>query len=202
MNSSSLQGSSSPSRRLAHAVTAVTTPVNVAAALLVLVALDSTGGTAGLAWGGVAALFAAAIPLAFIRRGVRHGDWSDHHVREREKRRMPLLVALASVVVGLVVLFAWSAPRELLALVAAMLVGLAVTLGVTHWWKVSIHTAVFSGAVVILVLVFGPVLFVTWPLIGLVGWSRVSVGDHTSGQVAGGAALGALVAAVVFSLLR
>ena len=189
-------------RSWARVISSITSPVNVAAALLVIVALHSSHGVVGLVWGAIAALFAAAIPLAFILRGVRRGDWTDRHVRDRQKRRGPLLFGLLSVVVGLVVLSAWSAPRELVALVAAMLVGLAVTLAVTHWWKISIHTAVFSGAVVILVLVFGPYLFLTWPLAGLVAWSRISVDDHTPAQVAGGAVLGGVIAAVVFTVLR
>ena len=50
------------------------------------------------------------------------------------------------------------AQRELLAAVAAGGVGLVVAAAVNHWWKMSIHTAVAAGALVILMLVYG------WPL--------------------------------------
>jgi membrane-associated phospholipid phosphatase len=40
------------------------------------------------------------------------------------------------------------------------------------------------------------------PLVLLVGWARVALQDHTPAQALAGAALGALVAASVFSLLR
>lgn len=59
-----------------------------------------------------------------------------------------------------------------------------------------------GGTAVILVLVFGPALLLVWPLVAVVGWSRIQFDDHTAAQVAAGAGMGALVAWSVFSLLR
>jgi hypothetical protein len=190
-------------RRLARLVTEVLAPAPIVAALLLVVAWQSAPTVAAAAaWGLVAALFASLLPFLFILRGVRRGRLTDHHVGVREQRRTPLLMGLASVLVGLALLAAWSAPRELLALVAAMLAGLVVSLLVTLGWKVSLHTSVAAGSIVILVLVFGPTLLVLLPVVGLIGWARVEVGDHSPAQVAVGALLGAAVAATVFSLLR
>jgi membrane-associated phospholipid phosphatase len=66
----------------------------------------------------------------------------------------------------------------------------------------SVHSAVAAGSVAILALVFGPLLLATAPLVALIGWSRVRLGDHTLAQVLVGAGVGAVVAASVFSLLR
>jgi len=156
----------------------------------------------GLALGAVAALFESILPFWYIVRGVRRGELSDRHVGERSQRLRPLLVAFGSVVVGAVVLVLLSAPRELLAAVAAGGVGLLVAAAVNHFWKMSIHAAVAAGACVILALVFGPLMLVTAALVGLVGWSRVRLGDHTWTQVLAGYAIGALVAGVVFAALR
>jgi membrane-associated phospholipid phosphatase len=51
-------------------------------------------------------------------------------------------------------------------------------------------------------LVFGPALLAAWPLVALIAWSRVQVGDHTPAQVLAGVALGIVVNATIFSLLR
>jgi len=40
------------------------------------------------------------------------------------------------------------------------------------------------------------------PIVALIRWSRVELGDHTPAQTVMGAGLGAAVAAVVFMLLR
>lgn len=153
-------------------------------------------------WGATTALFASGIPFAFILLAVRRRRLTDHHVRLRAQRPLPLLFGLASVVVGLALIRSLGAPQELVALVGAMVVGLLVALLITLRWKISIHTAVTSGSVATLVLVFGPALVLLAPVVALVGCARVAVRDHTPAQVVAGAAVGTVVAAVVFSALR
>lgn len=184
-------------------MTEVLAPAPIVAALLLVVAWRSAPTTTeAMAWGLLAALFASLLPFLFILRGVWRGRLSDHHVGIRAQRPIPLLMGIVSVLIGLGLLVAWRAPRDLVALVGAMTVGLVVSLLVTLGWKMSIHTAVAAGAAVILVLVFGPPLLALSPVVGLIGWSRVEIGDHTPAQVAMGAVLGAVVAAAAFSLLR
>jgi len=189
--------------RLARLVTEILAPAPTVAVLLLLVAWHSAPTAAdALRWGVLAALFASFVPFLYIVRGVRRGRLTDHPVRVREQRRLPLLVGVASVVIGLTLLALWGAPRELVALVASMVVGLVSSLLVTLVWKISIHTAVVAGAITILVLVFGWPLLVLAPLAVLVCWARVAVRDHTTTQTAAGVLLGATVAAVCFTLLR
>ncbi|MFF1837438.1 phosphatase PAP2 family protein [Streptomyces sp. NPDC058231] len=104
--------------------------------------------------------------------------------------------------VGILVLVIFDAPRELFALVIAMLVGLAATMVVTVWWKVSVHTAVAGGVVTILILAFGVALAPLALAIAAIGWSRVRLRDHTVAQTIAGALLGGLAAAVTFGILR
>lgn len=182
----------------ARAVTEIFAPVWLVAALLLLLGWHAGDPLLG----GVAALFESIFPFVYVLSQVRQGRLSDRHVGERSQRLVPLLVAFGSVVVGAVLLVALHAPRSLLAGVAAGGVGLLVAAAVNHWWKMSVHAAVAAGSCAILALVFGPVLLVTAPLIALVGWSRVRLGDHTLAQVLVGAAVGAVVAASVFATLR
>ena len=68
-------------------------------------------------------------------------------------------------------------------------------------WKISIHVAVIAGAVVILLLVFGTAAVVLIPIVVLVAWARIQLGDHTLAQTFAGSILGAAVAASVFSMI-
>ncbi len=189
--------------RLARLVTEVLAPAPTVAGLSLVVAWRSAPTAAeAVQWGLLASLFASVIPFLFILRGVMRRRLTDHHVRLREQRPIPLLVGSVSVLIGLGALAWWGAPREMVALVAAMLVGLVTSMLVTLFWKLSIHSGVSAGALVILVLVFGRGLLALTPLVGLVGWARVASGDHDVGQVLAGAALGMTVAGVVFSLLH
>jgi hypothetical protein len=189
-------------QRFARITTEFLAPGVLVSALLLAVGLHSVGGPRGLLWGLLAAVFASIAPMAYIIRGVRRGHWTDHHVTIHEQRRVPLLVGLGSVLIGLGLLLTLDAPRDLTALVVAMVAGLGVTVLITHRWKISIHTAVAAGTIVVLCLVFGPWLLVGTVLVALIAWSRVELHEHTVAQVLGGMPFGAIVAGVVFTLAR
>ncbi len=189
--------------RLARLVTEILAPAPTIVVLSLIVAWQSTPTAAeALKWGLLAALFASVLPFAFILLGVRRRRLTDHHVGVRQQRLIPFLFAAASMVVGLGLLGAWGAPSKVVALVAAMLAGLVTSILVTLFWKLSIHAAVIAVALTILTFLFGPWGLALTPLLGLVAWARVVVGDHDLAQVIAGAALGLTVAGVVFPLVR
>ncbi len=190
-------------RRLARLVTELLAPAPTATVLILAVALHSAASpAAALRWAVLAILFGCILPSLYIIRGVRRRQLSDHHVRVREQRALPILVGLASVLVGLALVVMLGAPRDLIAVVVAMAAGLVVSLLITLVWKLSVHTGTVAGTVIILALVFGPALLVLEVFSFLVGWARVELGDHTPAQAIAGGIIGALVAALTFSLLR
>jgi membrane-associated phospholipid phosphatase len=176
-------------------------PILVALALAVAWASSPTRAMAVL-WGTIAAVFTSVLPYALILRGVRRGRLSDRNISLREQRIRFGGVAIASILLGLAVLAVLDAPAEMLALLASIAVGVACGWVVTLWWKISVHAAIAAGAATVLTLVFGPALLAVWPLVTLIAWSRVQVGDHTPAQVLAGVAVGIVVNATVFPLLR
>ncbi|WP_329565783.1 hypothetical protein [Kitasatospora sp. NBC_01266] len=160
------------------------------------------GRWSGVGWGLTAALFSGVIPILLIKLGERRGHWGDRHVRRRQDRLVVIPLIMASVTIGMTLLLVGGAPAALIALVAAMLASLVVILAITTVWKVSVHTAVSSGAITMLACSYGPWLLALYPLVALVGWSRVALRDHTLAQVLVGTALGAAVATPVFLALR
>jgi hypothetical protein len=189
--------------RLARVLTEAFAPAVLIALLLLLVGWQA-GAQAGVSrwWGLLAAVFVAGIPMLYVLRGVRAGRLGDHHIPERAHRRGPLLFGLASAAVGTAGLVFFGAPRELLALLGAGIVGLLVFAAVTAFWKMSIHSGVAAGTVAVLVALYGPVALAAAPLVPLIGWSRVRLAAHTSGQVIAGIATGAVIAGTVFPILR
>ena len=190
-------------QRLERLATELLAPAPTATILILAVALHSAPSpAAALRWAVLAILFGCILPFLYIIRGVRRRQLSDHHVRVREQRPLPIVVALVSVLAGLALLVVLGAPRDLLAVVVAMAAGLIVSLLITLVWKISVHTGAVAGTVIILALVFGPWLLVLEVFAFAVGWARMELGDHTRAQVIAGGIIGALVAAVTFSLLR
>src|SRR5439155_24010028 len=167
-------------RRIARTITEVFAPAPTVAALLVVVSWHSAATAEdALRWAVVSVVFASLIPLAYIIRGVRQQRLSDHHVSVREQRPVVLLFGIGSVLVGVAALVYLGAPRELVALVGAMAVGLLSSMLVTLFWKISVHSAVIAGTMVTLILVFGPPLIAFGLVVALVAWARVVLGDHT-----------------------
>ena len=191
------------SLRLARMTSNVFSPPLVDAVLLVAVALHSAGTIgAAIAWGLLSLVFVCAIPMLVIARGVRRQQLTDHHIGNRQQRPIPLAITLLSIVVALVLLVVGHGPRDLLALVAAMATVLLLSILVTLSWKISLHSSTAAGALVVLVLVFGPWSLLLTPLVALVSWARVALGSHTMPQVIAGVVLAFIIATPVFILIR
>ncbi|MEU0100147.1 hypothetical protein [Streptomyces sp. NPDC006267] len=158
-------------------------------------------GRPGLVWGASAALFTAVLPTLFLRFGERRRYWGDRRVRRRRDRLAAAPWVMASVLTGTALLYVGDAPAAVTALVTAMACVLLALLAVTFFWKVSVHSAVASAALVVLVTVFGPWTLVLAPLTALIGWSRVRLRCHTVGQVVVGMLIGAAVGAPGYALL-
>ncbi|MEU9045555.1 MULTISPECIES: hypothetical protein [unclassified Kitasatospora] len=176
-------------------------PKNVIIAVLPLMG-GLRHGWPGLGWAAFAALFAAVIPTLFIRRGIRKGTVEDRHVGHRQRRLTVLPFIMGSVLTSFAVMIRLDAPSDLTAMVLAMFASLIPILVITVWWKVSVHTAVLSGAVVCLGIALGPLWLLLYPLVAVVGWSRVVLRDHTTAQTVVGAVVGALTAGLTFWLAR
>lgn len=190
--------------RVARILTELLSPAIVVFLLPIAVAWQATGYDAlgTLLWGLVVATFFSVLPMIFIIRGARRGRWDGHHVRNREHRLVPMLACLVSALAGLGILLLGRAPRDVIALAWAMIVTLVICVGITHWWKVSLHATVAAGAVATVALLYGPWLLSLVVLLALVCWSRVKLTDHTAAQVLVGAVLGPLVGGAVFLMLR
>ncbi|MCP3819673.1 hypothetical protein NLX86_16675 [Streptomyces sp. A3M-1-3] len=187
--------------RAARLVTDGLEPKNWIIALTLLVGWQ-VDGLAGIGWGLFGATFAAVIPVLFIKFGIRRGTWADRHLGVKQQRLVVMVFIIASVLTGTLLMTLLGAPLAMVALIAAMVTTLVVLMVITTAWKVSVHAAVSSGSVIILALTYGPWLLALYPVVALVGWSRIALKDHTPAQVVAGTALGALVAGLTFALLR
>ena len=157
----------------------------------------------GVAWGALAALFVGVLPYLAIRVLMRSGRIrGDHHVPERRERALPIALALVSIVVGLVLLGALGAPAAVTRF-GLVTVAVVVVVGLVNLaWKLSGHAAVVATCAVVVLIAYGPwSLLLSVPVVLWTGWSRVRLGAHTPAQVLAGAAAGAVLASVVWSLL-
>ena len=190
-----------PEPRTARLVTDAFEPKNWIVLVTILIGWNADR-LAGIGWGLVGAVFAAVIPVVFINHGAKKGRWTDRHVGVRRQRVTVMAFILASVGAGIALLAGLGAPRSVIAMIIAMTATLAGLLTVTVAWKISIHSAIASGAVAMLALAYGPWMLTGYLLVAAVAWSRIALRHHTPAQVLAGACLGAALAPLVFAVLR
>ncbi len=155
--------------------------------------------------------FFCAIPLLALLWMVREGRAETVEIRDRTRRRFPLLVAVGSYVVGIVLLGLTTSTATAVIVSLALIypVNTLVLIAITHWWKISIHMAglaAFVSGLLFVSLVAWRDLPADWEaaltlattaplmlLLPVLMWARVKIRAHTVGQVVAGAAFGLFV---------
>ena len=186
----------------ARVITEVLAPWVIVLLLPLAVAWQATHSPAPMIlWGLLVSLTSSILPMGVIVWGARTGRWDSHHVRNRAGRLVPFLALIFFSLVGLALLLVFGAPWLLTALDLSMITSLLVTGAITIRWKISMHTAVAAGAVVVLATTYTPLLWALLPLVAAIGWSRVRIRDHTTAQVIVGATMGAIIGGGLYSAL-
>jgi uncharacterized integral membrane protein len=137
--------------RAARWITEALQPPVVVTVQLLISPLTQPGFPGTMTYGALAAVFVCVIPLILLLVLVRHGKVTDHHVSDRKQRAPVLLMALGSIVAGLLVLTAAGAPESVVAMVLAVVGGVVVLAGVSPLWKISGHAAAIASSTVIAV---------------------------------------------------
>lgn len=189
--------------RLAKIVTDLLAPWVVILGITAFVAVR-----AHAVWYGLILMVTASLaPITVIAFGVAADKLSDIHVGRREQRKA-IFVMLVLLVGGTTAWFALtSAPSAMTALATTMLavVGAAGLITVIGKFKISMHTAVASGTVVIActevrhdVVAAAATAVVGAAIVVLIGLARVVIKGHVASQAWAGAGIGTLCAAATF----
>lgn len=161
--------------------------------------------TAGVTIG---AVFLGVIPLLHVGWMWRRGDVGSLEIRDRRKRTEPFLVSLVATAAALLAVRGIELQGQYLlaAMLGCHLLNTLLLLGITRWWKISIHCASVAGAVGTLAFVHyhvpGAVLGTAGLgrvvlaggliLVPLLVWARVRSRAHTLEQAVAGTVLGLL----------
>jgi hypothetical protein len=187
---------------IARLVSMLASPAPVAALLLLGVACHASRSLAeGLALGGLLAMCATCPTTLYIEHLLRRTGLRQHYLWRRSERLAPLAIACASVLTAILLVRALGGPAQLQTVLLTMLFVLGLTLAATPLQRISVHMAAFTGASVVLQLLFGSIGVVILPFVAIVGWSRLELRVHTPAQVVAGAIVGAIGASVAYGLV-
>jgi membrane-associated phospholipid phosphatase len=130
------------------------------------------------------ALALTSVPISLlVSYKVLRGHWSDLDVSVRRQRYLLYPFGMLCVVALLIVFIALGAPRIVISATLALLLANVVSGFVNLVYKISAHAS--AAAMCAIVLWAGAPAFGIPATIAalLVGWSRVVLGRHTTGQV-------------------
>lgn len=198
--------------RLANALSYILNPLAFPPVAFTLVSWHFGAPLAEVLWVlAISVAFFCVVPLLALLWAVREGRAATLEVRDRTRRRVPMLLTVASYIVGIVLLGATvSTARDVLVAFAVIYpVNTLILIGITHWWKISIHMAglaAFVSGLLFVALVAWRDLPSDWEaaltlattaplvlLLPLLMWARVRARAHTVAQVVAGAAFGLFV---------
>ena len=190
-------------RGWAKTVTDVLSPAHFVTALPPVIGWHATyPSRSGLAWGLFCSALAGGVPYVFVIHAVLSRKVSDIHIRKRQDRYIPILVALGAMGLCLVTLILGSAPRALVALLVSLLSTILVGGLITIRWQISGHAAAAAGSLGICALCFGAWVLLLAPLVVLICAARLALRDHTFWQLAAGVCLGGVLSPLVMYGLR
>lgn len=184
--------------RIARHVSNILAPVTVSLPFVALVALyHANNALSVVLYTLLTLLFLSLGPMAYILIAVRRGKISDLDVSRRAERVGPFLFGIASVTIGLFVLFYLQAPKNLETLLIITAISGVIMMVTTFWWKISIHASSLAASVTMLTALYGRGVLSAFALVVLVSWSRVVLRRHTVRQVIAGAVVSIVLAVVI-----
>ena len=124
----------------------------------------------------------------------------DIYVSKRTSRTPFFLFAITSYLAAAII-FSVTSTKIMFLLALGSLIVSVITMGINMFWKISLHCAGVTGPIFALVFVFGLSALPLTSIVGLVGWSRIKLKNHTFGQTLAGTLISLTVGLVLFSTL-
>ena len=184
---------------IAFGVSAVFSPYITATVFIVLITYFYAQSLSQfLPWVLTFLFFAVIVPGMYLLWLIEIKKITDIHIAERKDRKWPFLVGGISALIGAMVLICLGAAKPVQVIGVTYAVNALAVAFVTLFWKISIHTALFSAVATISVIIFGPFYFWLYLLLIPLIWSRIHRGRHTILQTLAGALMAFVLTAATF----
>jgi len=184
---------------LAFGISALFSPYVTAAVFIIIITyLNAKDIQQFLPWMGIAFLFAIMIPGGYILWKVERKHIRDIHLSVHSERKIPFMITAISSTAGALALFAVGAAKPVAVMMTAYAVNAITVALLTLFWKVSIHTALYSSIITVLVILLGAWYGWLYLLLIPLAWSRIYRHRHSVVQVVGGAIIAFVSTSLVF----
>jgi membrane-associated phospholipid phosphatase len=148
----------------------------------------------------ICVVFATILPITTVTLWINR-EGIDVDITDRKKRKLPLVFAISSYLMGFLILYAMGAPVITTTLMFCYFSNTLIVLFITFYWKISLHAMGVAGPTAAMIYAFGYPGMLFGLIIPIVMWSRVKLKKHSIGQVIGGAAYGLVVTMIQLHIL-
>ncbi|MCG9129482.1 hypothetical protein JT359_17985 [Candidatus Poribacteria bacterium] len=153
-------------------------------------------------WLGIVTLFVTVLPILGIALLVRFSKVGNLHLHAKEERLIPLCFVVLSLIFGTIILYKVGATHKIILACLAYIANSIVFSAITPLWKISFHTSVTTGCIMVLVFLVNTSFIWLFLLIPLIAWARIYRERHTFLQTAVGTILAIINTALVFHFLQ
>lgn len=179
-------------RQLAKSISLVTNPALVVSASVITVVYHYADSLEKFWQGSVGGIGLLVVPGILYSTYIWHKEGAvDLDLTDRRDRILPLLLSSLGAVIGSFIIQSHLHNRtftEIGYILATLLVALTI---VTTVWKISLHAATLAGITSLLTIYRGEWFALGYLILLPVAWSRLTLKQHTSNQLIGGAMFGA-----------
>ncbi len=137
-------------------------------------------------WVAVIAVFVTILPILSVLLLFRLSKVSNIHLHDKDERLLPLCITCLSMVLGAIVLYNIGASWKIVWVCLAFIVNSVVFSIITPFWKISFHTSVATGCILVLVLLLNVKLVWLFLVIPIITWARIYRKRHTLLQTLAG----------------
>jgi len=188
-------------KRIANLTSNILNPFLVSIILILLLSLKSTSSVLDAVKWLLISIAVSILPVfGVIIYLVRSQKVENVFINVRKQRTKLYLLASVCAGVGCISLPYLEAPLTLIATFVAGLSAVVVFMCINFLWKISLHTALITASVAILIILYGSIAAITVVLVPLIAWARIELKQHSLAQAAAGALLATLVVVIVFYL--
>ena len=173
----------------ARSVSCLVQPIIITIPVFIILNYFITSGTNFLISTFLCLLFATFLPFTAVWMWIKNKDL-DFDITDKDERTFPLLFGVLSYIIGVIMLFIAGAPAAVTLLMFCYFSNALLTIFITFFWKISLHSMGVAGPTAAMIYIFGyPGILFVFPLL-IVMWSRIYLNKHTPAQVVVGAITG------------
>lgn len=128
-------------------------------------------------------IFGFISPIVLFLYLRKKGRLVDQDASIKEERTIPFLIAIIFYSFGLIILLKFNVHIISIAFWFCYISNTLITILINKHWKISVHSMGASGSFAAITFSFGWIGLIMFPIVLLVGWSRLKLKRHTLSQV-------------------